>query len=371
MKKLTLIALSLILFSGLVCSLVWAETQKELFDRGVVRLKDNQFQEAVDAFTQLVSIAPENPDAYKNRGVAYMKLGEYDLAIQDFEKTRQILPDMKGLYSNLGVAWYYKGEYTKAIENYNKEIELTPDNYYAFFNRAICRAELNELTPGLEDVNRAIALSPDFYLAHCLRGDLLVKMGKDSLAREAYQRAVEIDPDLDYAKEQLASLPEPLQPPPPEPEPAAAPSSHLVEKGIPQAEDIDTPSSVEEQDPLPESNAAATAQSAPAATVTTDTSEPSQADTGATFEPDRADDTYAWELQAGAYQEEKNALDMEKILKDRGYVTRILELTRPSGKHWYLVRTGGFDNRNTANAAKKEIIAKQGMDVIVRPWGKF
>jgi len=305
LKKLTLIALFSILVSGLacslLCSLVLAETQKELFDRGVARLKDNQFQQAVDAFSQLIRMAPESPDAHKNRGVAYMKLGKYDLAIQDFNTTRKILPDMKGLYSNLGVAWYYKGEYTKAIENYDKEIDLTPDNHYAFFNRAICRVEINDLTLGLEDVNQAIALLPDFYLAHCLRGDLLVKMGKQSLARQAYQRAVEIDPDLDYAKAQLASLPQA----PDAPAPENGPSAH------------------------------------------------------------------AYELQAGAYQVKENALGMEQTLKDRGYGVRILELTRPDNTRWYLVRIGGFDTRSAANAAKKEFIANQGMDIIVRPWGKF
>ena len=362
MKKLSLIALSSILFSCLICSIGWTETQKELFDRGVVRLKNNQFQEAVDEFTQLIRMAPENPDAYKNRGVAYMKLGEYDLAIQDFEKTREILPDMKGLYSNLGVAWYYKGEYTKAIENYNREIELTPDNYYAFFNRAICQAELNELTPGLEDVNRAISLSPDFYLAHCLRGDLLGKMGKDDLAREAYQRAMEIDPDLEYAKEQLASLSKEGQVVPSEP--LTPPSSHLVEKNITQKAVADTPASggqIPKPDLVPEK----------VPVVVKKTQSAPLDNTRLLPESRQADNAYAYALQAGAYQQEKNALDMKKDLMDRGYQARILELTRPNGAHWYLVRTGGFASRSAANAARKEIITNQGMDIIVRPWGKF
>lgn len=343
----TSIFLLAVLFSFLVCPVAGAETDKELFDKGVTLLKNDQFQEAVDEFTLLVRQSPENPDAYKNRGVAYMKLGEYDLAILDFEKTRELMPEMKGLYSNLGVAWYYKGEYEKAIQNYNMEIALTPDNYYAFFNRAICRAELDDLTRSLEDVNQAIALSPEFYLAHCLRGDLLAKMGKTGLARQAYERAIEIDPDHTYAPDQLAALPS-------EPPPMPAPGK-VVEKAI------------KEEPASPASDAVKQAELSPKAASAPEKT-PEQPEAAA---PPAKGETFAYELQAGAYQEKKNAEKMEKRLSAKGIPVRVTEMDRPNGKHWYLVRTGGYNSRSEAAAARKEMMEKLGSEVIIRPWGQF
>ena len=353
MKKFSFVVLLTFLSCSILCSALWAETEKEMFDRGVSLLKNEQFKAAVDVFTSLLDTAPENPDVYKNRGVAYMKLGEYDLAILDFEKTREIKPDLKGLYSNLGVAWYYKGEYEKAIKNYNMEIALTPDNYYAFFNRAICRAELNDVEKSLEDVNSALALSPDFYLAQCLRGDLLARMGKISLAREAYEKAIEIDPEHNYAKDQMDALTEA-----PEKKP-----EKIVEKPVKEGQEktgkMPAVSPGDQDDHGGKTKATAEKESS-THKKTSDQPLP---------EPEKSYSSY--ELQAGAYHEQKNALDMEAKLKGHEIKVRIREMTRPNGKHWYLVRTGEFDSRASAESARKKMMADLGIDIIVRPWGVF
>lgn len=325
LKKLSFVCLpALLVCSMLLPALLWAETDKQLFDRGVVLLKNEEFKEAVDVFSRLLESASENPDVYKNRGVAYMKLGEYDLAIVDFEKTREIRPDMKGLYSNLGVAWYYKGEYETAIKNYNMEIALTPDNYYAFFNRAICRAELNDVEASLKDVDSALSLSPDFYLAHCLRGDLLARLGKTSMAREAYKKAIEIDSEHQYAKDQLAALAE-----------------HAEKKPVPVVEKPVEPSPDKEtQEQETQKKTAKKPDVTPNAT-----GDKKEAKTKIVYD--------SYELQAGAYHEQKNALKMEAKLESHEIKVRIREMTRPSGLHWYLVRIGEFKSRASAESARK------------------
>ena len=206
MKKIFLLILVAVSVAISFYSPAFSQSEKELFENGVSFLKQERYQEALDTFTELIAIAPGNPDAYKNRGVAHMKLDQYDLAIEDFERTKEIVPDLKGLYSNLGVAWYYKEDYPKAIENYNKEISLSPDNYFAYFNRAICRAELNEYGKSLGDINKTLKLFPEFYLALCLKGDLFAKMNQPQKAEQVYEEAILIDPDKAYAREQLAGL---------------------------------------------------------------------------------------------------------------------------------------------------------------------
>ncbi len=200
------ITISAFCFSVCWVSSVFASTEKQLFETGVDHLKQHRYEAAIELFTQLIELDPNNPDAYKNRGVAYMKLSQYDPAIQDFEKTRQMVPDLKGLHSNLGVAWYYKGEYEEAISNYDKEIALSPDSHYAYFNRAICWAELKNYDKSLADISQTLALEPDFYLAYCLKGDLSLELGDAETARAAYEKAVKVDSEADYARSQLETL---------------------------------------------------------------------------------------------------------------------------------------------------------------------
>ena len=335
MKKLIISTLLAICLIG-IGTQVSAGPEKALFEKGVALLKQEKFQAAIDVFSELVALVPENPDVYKNRGVAHMKLNQYDLAIQDFEKTREIKPDLKGLYSNLGVAWYYKGNYSRAIKNYNMEIALTPDNYYAYFNRAICRSELEEIELSLEDVNTSLEIFPRFYLAQCLKGDLLVKSGNPLEAKQAYEKALAIDPGHPYAKEQLAGLKTDVASPPVKtdaetPEPAeTAVKTGVVEKKIVKR---------------PEKEAGQ---------ILTESKEIS-----------------GYELQAGAFRSRENADKLYKKFNAEGYKVRIVELTRPSGIEWHLVRIGRYDTKAAAKAGLVKVKERMGMDIIVRPYGRF
>ena len=295
----------------------FAATERELFENGVTLLKQEKNQEAVDVFTALIEMAPENPDAFKNRGVAYMKLNRYDEAIDDFERVKQIVPDLKGLYSNLGVAWYYKNEYSKAIANYDKEISQSPENHFAYFNRAICRVELKDYEKSLQDVIKTLELSPDFYLARCLKGDLYGNMNQPQKAKIAYEQAILIDPDQAYAKEQLEGL---------------------------MLEDV----------PIPEVKKTEVSVEAPVILQPVSTSPPG-----------------IYELQTGAYQVQDNAVGMFKKLGRHGYQARILELTRPNHITWYLVRIGAYSLEQEAQSANEILKSKVGIEGVIRPFDRF
>jgi tetratricopeptide (TPR) repeat protein len=294
------------------CTTALANSEKEVFEKGVLFLKQDKNQQAVDSFTQLIKMAPQNPDAYKNRGVAHMKLNQYDAAIDDFEQVKKIVPDLKGLYSNLGVAWYYKQDYTRAIENYDKEISLSPDNHFAYFNRAICWAELKEYKASLEDINKTLELVPRFYLALCLKGDLLTNMNRSKQAKQAYEGAISIEPDKAYAREKLADLA--------------------------QAED-------QTVKPQAESSSAGTAAA--------------------------AGTSGKYELQTGAFQVQDNALKMQKKLKKNGHTSRVLALTGLKNTTWYLVRTGLYSQRHAAESFKATLKNDMGIEAIIRPYNRF
>ena len=303
MKKIVYI----IVIAFWLCSTSFAASERELFENGVNFLKQNKNQEAVDSFTALIDIAPQNPDAYKNRGVAYMRLNLYDKAINDFEQTKKILPNLKGLYSNLGVAWYYKKDYPRAIENYDKEISQSSDNHFAYFNRAICRAELKDYEKGLKDIIKTLEIAPEFYLALCLKGDLHVNMNQLKKAKQAYEKAILIEPNHTYAKEQLEGL--------------------AFENG---------------------QTAGVQKKSSPSTKISEN-----------------------YELQIGAFRVRENALKMEKKLENNGYAVRVLELINPSKITWYLVRTGVYSKKEKAEPTKEKLKDDLGIDAIIRPFGRF
>ncbi len=65
-----------------------------------------------------------------------------------------------------------------------------------------------------------------------------------------------------------------------------------------------------------------------------------------------------YEIQTGAFKVQENARDRLNKLQALGYDARILTLTHPEEVTWYLVRTGTFFDRKTAEQAMAQFVKK-------------
>ncbi len=183
-----------------------ASSEADLFNEGAMHLKMNRVDAAIDAFTRVIEMNPDNARAYMNRGEAYILIGQYNQAIRDFAKTEQLHPGFRGLYSNVGVVWYYRKDCKKAIEYFNREIRQYPDSHIAFFNRGLCYLELEDYDKALNDMSKTLDLKPDLYWAICYKGDILEKTHNIEQAKTAYEVALALDPKEPYARNRLAGL---------------------------------------------------------------------------------------------------------------------------------------------------------------------
>lgn len=306
MERILLQVLLLIFF----CTLSYAETEKEFFDKGVLLFKQGHYEGAVEQFSKLIEIAPNNADAYKNRGASYMKLEQFDTALADFEKAKELFPELKGLYSNLGVVCYYKKEYEKAIQYYDIELEMAPDNHIAHFNRALCLVELRRDGEALDAIEKTLELKPNFYWALCYRGDLLTRSGDLVRAAESYEAALRQDPRNTYAKEKLAQI---------------------------RKDDKDKKDTQEKKEQT---------------TVASGT-----------------DKTLA--LQAGAFLNQANAEKMKAKLIENGFDADILVLKDKKDRTWHLVRSGRYASSSEAKKAALNLKEKLAIETAVRPSGEW
>ena len=303
----------LILTSLVLCTGVFAQTQKELYDNGVLFFKKHQYQKAIDAFSKLIEIAPDHADAYKNRGVSYLKQQKFDFAIKDFQTAKKLFPELKGLYSNLGVAWYYKKEYAKAIENYNTELEMAPENHVAYFNRALCLAELDKEDAVLNDLEKALTLKPDFYWAICYKADLLAKKGKTAKAIETYKEAIKNDSQNAYAKDESAK----------------------IEKTVKHNKKIEKKTNSD----IPLKKKSTTLK----------------------YKKNIVAENSEYTIQTGAFLNKANADRMKTRLINMGFDSRIITLKNSKNKTWYFVRSGNYSDRN--NSLKDFTLLKEKLDI--------
>ena len=324
--------------------------ERNLFETGIEYLKQDRYEAAIEAFSELIGLDNQNPDAYKNRGVAHMKLAQYEQAIRDFEKTLEITPGVKGIYINLGVAWYYKSDFRKAIENYDREIILSPDSHYAYFNRAISWAELGEYGKSLDDIDQALSLAPDFYLAYCLKGDLFLEIKDIGAARTAYEQAIEKDPEQEYARVRLNAI-------------GASPTT--VTLAPPSAADVR-----QEAATTGPSMAAVKTGEHPESKEQSVTQEQTKA-AALPAEKPVVENLGGYEIQVGAFQVQENAQNQLDQLIRMGYDARILTLTRSSKTTWYLVRIGSYPGPKQSEQARAQFVKDTGIEAYVRPRNRF
>ena len=101
-----------------------------------------------------------------NRGILYMRNGQYELAVSDYERALKLSPDSAEAYLNLGAALIYQESYGDALDALNTSIGLDPkDLYAAYYNRAIAREKTGDVTAAYYDFKKALELNPEFDVA--------------------------------------------------------------------------------------------------------------------------------------------------------------------------------------------------------------
>ena len=70
---------------------------------------------AVEAYSKVLEMNPEDAPAFHSRGAAYYRMGSYWQAVKDFTRAIELNPKSAPAYSNRGAAWYKLGDHRQAI----------------------------------------------------------------------------------------------------------------------------------------------------------------------------------------------------------------------------------------------------------------
>lgn len=215
-----------------------ANTQK-LFNAGNVLMGKNDFQQAVQKYTEAIASSPSIAVIYVNRGLAYLQLSNlqealsdaekaltlletgqnppvhsalayqvkgmvfqnqknYKVALECFSKAIEIDPRNGKLWNSRGGIYFNTKEYDKALKDFDKAIEL--DNSLAMFysNRASIKLELKDVDAALLDLNEALKLDDANPLVYYTRGNAYSKLSKLDEALKDYDRAISLRPTSAY-----------------------------------------------------------------------------------------------------------------------------------------------------------------------------
>jgi tetratricopeptide (TPR) repeat protein len=181
MRNLYLLASVVVIVLLSVASVAGAQSVDEWYDMGYYYVLDGDYEKAVECFTKVIELEPENTYACNSRARAYKNLDLYDEAISDYKKTISLDPDDIEAYSGLAFIYYLMGDYTNALEYFTIDINRDP-TVTSLDARANIYRELGRYDEAIADIERALKFSATYYKTYYTRGLIYKEIGEKEKA---------------------------------------------------------------------------------------------------------------------------------------------------------------------------------------------
>ena len=186
--------------------------------RGVLRLRNNEYDFAISDFNKAIKIQPIYSEAYSNLGVAYRQVNKIDLAINSFKKSIALDETNIDASLNLGATFFSLSRSFEAISLFEKVIKIQKENISSYLYLGASYLSLNKVEEALKYLLDGLKFNnktPQLFIGV---GNCYKYLHKKEKAIQAYLRAYELDKnnieilyvlsDLNYSfsKEQIFSL---------------------------------------------------------------------------------------------------------------------------------------------------------------------
>lgn len=175
-------------------------TQEEWFEKGNVSYNLKRYEEAVQAYEQVIYHNPKMVKAYYNKGVALAKLKRYEEAIRTYEQAIRLNPKFVRAYCDEGIALHQLKRYEEAILAYEEAIRLDPKYTDAYMNKSAALSELKRYEEAVQFCEEAIRLDSNNAKFYTNKGLMLYELERYEEAIQAYTRAICLEPDNEKAR---------------------------------------------------------------------------------------------------------------------------------------------------------------------------
>ena len=170
---------------------------QQKLEEGLKLYEQKRYGTAIQSFTDVINMDPNNEVAYIYRGKSYFyNHSSEERILSDLDRAISINPNNSESYNGRGIAYMKLKNYAQAISDFNKSIELNPKLYQAYSNRAIYYVTLNQYDAAIADCNKVIKLNPNDADLYNNRGYVYNKLKKYDMALSDLNKAITLNPVL-------------------------------------------------------------------------------------------------------------------------------------------------------------------------------
>ena len=163
---------------------------------GAAAQQATQYELALTAFENAVSINRQSAVSWFNLGTACSDMGFLEKAISAYQAALKIKPAYAEALNNLGNALKDQGDLIEAIESYKQATKIKPRFQEAYFNLGRAFAANDELSLAAKSYEKALNINPRYSEALVGLGNVLRLKADYAEATEAYRRAIAINENL-------------------------------------------------------------------------------------------------------------------------------------------------------------------------------
>jgi tetratricopeptide (TPR) repeat protein len=162
---------------------------------GIALLDQFQYQESIDAFSEVIKLRPLYADAYTNVGLTEIVWEKYSSARRAIRRALSLDPNnARALYYD-GLLQRREGNTEQEIADFRKVVEMFPQSRDARRELGITYYQQNDNPAALEQFEALQQIDPDDLTAHYNLSILYRRMGKPKEAAE--QQGMFIDKKAD------------------------------------------------------------------------------------------------------------------------------------------------------------------------------
>lgn len=179
------------------------DDQNEQLKSAQQYFRQGEYDEAIQAFQQVVEEDPQNLKAHRGLAAAYAQSGKTDLAIEQYRKLTQIDLSNGVAWLNLGAIYIQQGKFQDAVKTIRQGMIKEKRSAIAFYYMGEAHVGLNQTSMAMTGFKEAIKLDPQMINAHIGLGNLYLEMKSHAQAIRHFEDAVKINPDSRRAQEGL------------------------------------------------------------------------------------------------------------------------------------------------------------------------
>jgi len=137
------------------------EQAETLNNMGVICLKEDNDQLAIDYFTQALAVDDNNLDARNNIAATFIHHERYENAIAHYQEYLKLRPNDVEANYNIAVAYMSLGFLKDAITHYERAIQEQEDHTDAHANLGAVYLRLEQRNKAIEHFEKALELEPE------------------------------------------------------------------------------------------------------------------------------------------------------------------------------------------------------------------